>query len=528
MRLLIAALVATLISAPANARDWWVAETDNFIIKSEDDQENTRQFAIELERFDMALRTLQNMTIGEEQASPSTKLTVYRFGDVGDIGRMAGSSGVAGFYIPRAGDSVSYTPAREQRRRSMSVTNVSRNRAERTRLDEVSVLQHEYVHYFMMQHFPAAYPSWYVEGYAELLATTRFNDDGSFHIGDPPQYRAYQIFRMRQFQIEDMLNAEHDLGGREAYQFYGTGWLFAHYLNFDPERYVQLNNYLVAIGQGADSLEAGREFFGDLEAINRELLDYRDGPFPGYDVRPADYIEPSVTLRRMTDAEEALIREEMQLRRGVGKDGADEIADRIRQDMAEFPNDPYAMALLARAEYTAEDYEAADAAATRLIEIAPDMIDGYLYKSYAAIERIEDEPAWAETARNYAGEALSRDVDDPRPRIAYFFSFVEEKTEAPEQAIIALEGAFDTAGSDPGYRILLGRQLLFENRLDTARSVLLPISFRGHNQGPPEDEDEDEEDTPSLDEVMRLIDAGDRDGALAEMDAIIHYEPEED
>ncbi|WP_343808342.1 hypothetical protein [Alteraurantiacibacter aestuarii] len=526
MRLFFAALTAMIVSAPAAAQDWWVAETNNFIIKSQDSEENTRQFAVELERFDMALRTLQNMTIGEEQPTPATKLTVYRFGDTGDIGRMAGQSGVAGFYIPRAGDSVAYTPARAERRRSMSVTDTSRNRARAARLDEVSVLQHEYVHYFMMQNFPAAYPAWYVEGYAELLATVRFNDDGSFHVGDPPQYRAAQIFRMSQFQLEDMLDQEHDLAGREAYQFYGTGWLLAHYLNFNPERLAQLNEYLIAIGQGEHSLEAARRIFGDLRAIDRELLSYRDGPFPGLDVNPADYVEPVAEMRPMTAIEQALISDEMRLRRGVGKDESKDLASRIRRDMASFPDDPHALTLLASAEYGAENFEAAEATARRLLEVDPNSVEANLILSYVAIERIEDDPSWMAAAQDFAGKALAADMDDPRPRIAYYYSFVEADQDPPESAIIALEQAFDTAGSDAGYRILLSRQLLVENRLDSARSVLLPISFRGFN--PDSGQDEEDEDEPSLNKIMDFIAEGNRDAALTMMDELIDDEDDED
>ena len=524
MRLWIAALAALIVATPAAAQRWHVAETNNFIVKSEDGEEETRQFAIDLERFDMALRTLQDMPIGEEQPTKATKLTVYRFGDIGDIGRMAGVSGVAGFYIPRAGDSVAFTPQRERRRRSNSVVNRDR-REEVQRLDAVSVLQHEYVHYFMMQHFPAAYPSWYVEGFAELMATTRFNENGSFHVGDPPQYRAYQIFQMRQFPLSDMLNAEHDLAGREAYQFYGTGWLLTHYLNFN--KYAELTEYLTAIGQGEDSLTAAERIFGDLDEIDEILRDYRDGPFPGIDVLPADYAEPQVSVRAMSEIEERMIMEEMQLRRGTDKDEAQSLASSIRRDIAAAGESPQALYLLARAEYSAENYDAAEQAAQRLIALDADSVEGNLMMSWVSLERIEDDPSWAEPAREYAAAALDGDMADPRSRIAYYASWFEAKEEAPMNAIIALEDAFETAGSDPAYRVILGRQLVLEDRLDSARIVLMPIAFRGHNQGPEEDEEVDEDAPPSLNDVMRSINAGDRDTALAELDEILNWEPED-
>jgi hypothetical protein len=528
MRLLIAAFALLFTASPA-AAEWWRAETNNFVIISEDSEEDVRRFSVELERFDMALRYLQNMPIGEPQPTPATKLTVYRFGSVSDIGRMAGSPGVAGFYIPRAGDSVSFTPARQDRRRSMTVVNVDRSRNRQAELDTVSVLQHEYIHYFMMQHFPAAYPAWYVEGYAELLATIRFNEDGTFHVGDPPQYRAFQIFQLRQFPIEDMLNQQHELSGYEGFQFYGTGWLLAHYLNFDPQRLAQLNEYLVAIGEGEDSLTAARRIFGDLDEIDRALRAYRDGPFPGYDVTMPGYVEPQVQMRPLTAIEEQLIREEMELRRGVSKDDAANIAGDIRRKAGDpMPGDPHALGLLARAYWHAEDYDNALATAERLMQLDDSNIIGPLVASWVASERSEEDPSWQERAVQYAADALFIDEHDPRSRIAYYYSFLAADMEVPENAVIALEQAFDTAGSDPTYRVFLSRQLIYEDRLDAAKQVLQPIAFRGHNQGPrEEDEDDDREGPPSLDDIMAKINEGDRDAALTMMDALIDWEPED-
>lgn len=523
---LIAALFLLLVATPAAAQEWFEAETNNFIIRSRDSEANTRQFAIELERFDMALRTLQNMPIGQEQPSRSTKLTVYRFGDQRDIALMAGApgSGIAGFYISHAGDSVAFAPVKEDDGRSNGIA-AERNRRleELARLDSRSVLKHEYVHYFMMQHFPAAYPRWYVEGYAELLATTRLNPDGSFHVGDAPQYRAYQVLQMNQFPLEEMLDSKHRLSGRDAYQHYATGWLLSHYLNFDPERRSQLTSYLAAIGQGEDSLTAARRIFGDLKAMDRELVRYRRGALPGIDVKPADYREPAVELRPMTAAEIALIREEMRLRQGVPKSERADIADDVRRKASAFGDDPHALGILARAELAAKNYPAADAAAERLVQRAPDAILGWLVRSWAAAEQAAADPAQGKKAREFAVRAATLDSADPRPKLVYYRSYAKAGQEAPEMAIIALEEAFTSAGSDVGYRILLARQLLVENRLGDAKTVLLPIAFRGHNQG----DDDSGDDKPSVDKLLQLVTDADRDGALAMIDKLLKPDDED-
>ena len=41
------------------------------------------------------------------------------------------------------------------------------------------VLFHEYAHHFMLQYAPAAYPAWYVEGFAEVVSTASFERKGA-------------------------------------------------------------------------------------------------------------------------------------------------------------------------------------------------------------------------------------------------------------------------------------------------------------------------------------------------------------
>jgi hypothetical protein len=145
-----------------------------------------------------------------------------------------------------------------------------------------------------------------------------------------------------------------------------------------------------------------------------------------------------------------------------------------------------------------------------------------------ALERTEDDPAKAAEARSFARSAAAQDRNDPRALINYYYSYVEAKETPPEDAIIALETAFDHAGSDPGYRILLARQLVSENRMPAALSVLLPIAFEGHGQSDEEIAKEEKSDEPSLGKLLRLVNAGDRDAAIAMMDKMFDDEEEED
>lgn len=519
MRILLAALAALVLAAfPARAQEWHRAETAHFIVKSRDSEEATRAFAQTMERFDRGLRFLMGLPEDHVETSQANKPVIYRFGDYTDMSRMYGNAGagVGGFFISRAGDAVAFAPARRQR------SNNSRERRDRTDSIE-QVLLHEYTHYFMMMNYPAAYPRWYSEGYAEMVSTMRFNDDGSFHIGDPPQSRGGFINDRPLSNLNEMLDADRQLTGYDAFQHYVTGWLFSHYMSFDPAREARLREYLVAIGNGEDSLTAARRIIGDLDQVQRELVRYKQGPFPGYNVRPNVTASPEVTVTPITGVEADLIDAEYTLKRGVTRAQARSLAGRLRTAVQQYPDSSNAFALLAEAENDAGNPGAAETAAARAVELDAGNQRAWLVRASATLERAKTDPALYDVARQHIQRARRLDMDDPRPLIAYYKSFYQQTNGAdlPEQAIIALETAYDEAGDDIEYRLLMGRQLLMEERFREARVVLLPALYSGHTY----EAEEEDEFTP--DRLFEAIDAADRARSIEWINKALEP-PEED
>ena len=509
-----------MISAPARA-EWWEAETAHFVVRSEASEAATREFALELERFDRALRLLQGMSTEEEDIGRANKPTVYRFGYAKDIAIMIGASGsgVAGFFIPRAGASVGFAPVKSAK---IETKSASMREDRRNQLDPRSVLFHEYTHYFMMQHFPGAYPRWYVEGYAELMATMRINDDGSYHVGDPPQYRAFQIFEMRDFPLKEMLDPDYRLSGLDGLQHYATGWLLTHYMSFDPARLEKLRAYLKAIGKGENGLEVATREFGDLGELQSQLRKYKKGPFPGFDIS-AGNVPPKVALRRITGIEEAAIREEMRLMRGpLDTDDAKDIALDVGRLLASDADNLHLLGLLGRAQIGARQYAEAEGTGAKIVALDEANRDGWMIRAAAGLGLATSDPVKAVAARDHATQAAKLDRTDPRPLILYYLSYIRAQETPSETAVLALETAFKQAGSDATYRLLVAHQMLLDNRLDTARHVLMPIAFRGHRTAEPKDETD-----PTLPRVLKLIDAGDRDAALAMTGKMIADEEDE-
>ena len=478
MRRLLLLAAVTFIATPAQA-EWWEARTDHFIVYSEDTQAATRQFAEELERFDMSLRSLQNMKFDRAQ-SDSRRLTVCRSGDTDDIGRLAKSQGVAGFYIPQIAGSVAFTPAKAESSFGGSIT--SRRRDKRTDLDPKSVLLHEYTHHFMFQHFSAAYPSWYREGFAETAATLEFRPDGSFHVGNPPQYRSDMLFNnMVTLSAEQLLTNSDRPDIIDVLNQYSMGWLLNHYLSFEPSRRGQLTNYLRLVNSGSTSAAAARQAFGDLRKLDADLLRYKNSRrLGGADVKIANYTPPQVSLRKLTADEEAIMGVKLRSKSGVTRKMAGGVAADARAVAAKYPQSYAIQLALAEAEFDDRQFDRAEAAADRAMALRPDAVDPIIYKSLVLLERGKDDKKHLAAARSWAAKAYEADSDHAAPLLLNYLTYFYEGGAIPESALIGLERAFEFAPYSSDVRVVLTRQLLAEGKGKLARTVLMPLAVSPH------------------------------------------------
>ena len=477
--------------APANA-EWWEAKTEHFVIYSEDNEQKTRAFAVELERFDHALRSLQTVKFAPI-TSDSQRVTIYRSGDVDDIGRLA--PGAAGFYIPRM-NPVAFTPARSTRNTQGSIV----KRDSRTDLDPRSVLFHEYAHQFMFQNFEAGYPSWYIEAFAETAATIVLKDDGTFHLGNPPQYRSDALFNsLMTVTPQSLLASTAKPDFEDFYGYYSVGWLMNHYLTFEPSRQGQLKTYLRLVNGGMDSGPAARQAFGDLNKLGSEIGRYKSrGRLGGAIVRPATKPNLNVSMRRLAADEESVMKVRMRSKAGVSRKIARGVAADARAIAQRYPNSLLVNIELAEAEFDAENYTAALAAVDRALQIQPNSIEALIRKGQILVELGKKNKQQLAAARPFLAKANQLDPANPEPLYFNYLSFYHSGQAIPESAIIGLERAYDSARQDSGLRLVLARQLLAEKKGQLAREILLPLGLNPHES----------KNKKKMRDVIELIDAG--------------------
>lgn len=465
---------SALLIAPGMAHaDWHEASTDHFVVYSEDSPERLERFATQLERFDKALRTLRKLP--GEPVGDANRVTVYVVPSTATVARLAGSHNIAGFYRGRAGGSMAVVPRRAG--------------TDALDLTAQAILLHEYTHHLMLSLWPhAAFPSWFVEGYAEFHATARFEKDGAVSFGLAPQYRGYGLLAGNALPADKMLTAEgRKLNEQQRDGLYGRGWLLTHFLTFGGNRPNQLVTYLSEINKGTPPLDAGTKVFGDLKELDRELERYKRGKFQGRRVPAALFTVGSVKIRKLTPGEAATMDVRIVSKNGVNEKTAPDVYEQAKKAAAPFPNDPGAQIVLAEAAYDAGDYAEAEAASDRAIAADPKAIDAHVYKAMArmavAAKAGDTSKASWSAIRKIITTANRIDPDDPEPLILFYRSFAEAGQTPTRNARDGLYSAFALGPQDRGLRMNAAMSHLEEGKPAIARELLKPLAYDPHSQG---------------------------------------------
>lgn len=479
MRLSFAVAVVgmAMIAQPASAA-WLEASSDHFIIYSDTNEKQLRDFATRLERFDRGLRQLFLPDVPEDEGRRSNRLRIYVVSDYGDVRQLCGRGcpNVLGFYVPRAGGSVAFTPRRYGSGSSAD-------------LDAETVLLHEYAHHFMYANFTAAYPAWYSEGFAEFNATARFERDGELGFGAPAAHLAYSLIRGNVLSLEQLLDsASRRLDPVESEAVYSRGWLLTHYLTFNPDRSGQLRAYIEALNNGTPSVEAGKTAFGDLKKLDRELNRYLVSRRMKYVLLPADKLPIGrIDIRPLSAGAAAMMPVHMRSTRGVTDEGARDLLPEARRRAAPYPDDPVVQAQLAEAEFDVGNDAEAEAAADRALKADPKNMAALLYKGRvlvrrAAAAKAADDATWR-AARSWFIKANKIDPNAAEPLFLYYDSFHAAGVTPTANAVLGLNRAFELAPEDHEIRLSFSYQALADNQPKLARAALAPIAFSPHASG---------------------------------------------
>lgn len=517
MRYLAVALALTCLPGMARA-DWYEASSTNFVVYADDSAADVKRFAERLEYFHGAMEVITGQEV--LPPSPSNRVTVFAVKSLTELKRIFGdtNSAVAGFYVPRAGRSVAFVPPP--------------GGASRLNIDPMTILLHEYTHHFMISNSSFSAPRWYQEGGAEFFSATRFQQDGTVALGLPQDGRYNEFRYAREVSAEDLLDPDaYEKHRREGIydSFYGKSWLLFHYLIFDEERRGQMGQYLRLLVAGRKMREAAEEAFGDLDKLDINLQGYMNKPrLMTMEFRPGQLEAGPVKLRRLSQAEEAIMPVRIRSTRGVDDKIAAELVEQARAVVGQYPEDAAVLTALAEAEFDAGNDAEAIAAADKAIAIDPSQVNAYLQKGYALFrmadeefypkpkkdeEGEEKEPASGADEQADADEGVAAEVqrkelldperaaearvryraalepflalnaienDHPLPLLFLYRSYGSRGAQPTATAVQALERAAELAPFDYGLKLMLITQWIRDKEYDKARIPLEAVAYSPH------------------------------------------------
>ncbi len=474
MRWLALLLTCILFSSPAKA-EWREVKTRHFLIYSSGAEKSLRDFAIKVERFDTVLR--ERFRVPDEDSSQ--RLMIFLMSSSDEVQRAMGggkdSRNVAGFYTGMVSGSLAVVDRRQS--------------GEKLALDGDTILFHEYAHHFMLHYFPAAYPAWYIEGFAEFMATTEFTPEGNAKIGLPAYYRSYGLVAGPELLSEKLLaiNAN-DLKSDEAQDaFYGRAWLMVHYLDRAVGREGQLTAYLQGINAGKTSLDSARATFGDLKQLDKELATYLRGKLT-YATRrkptPAP-TELSITTLSPAASESVLIR--LRSMRGVDLAEAKALVPKFKAVAAKYPDDAEAWYWLAQGYADADQDIEAQTALANALKIKPGLSRALLLRGEIVVRKAiadkKDDPAVWKAARSLIVKANRADVNDPLPLYRYYESWQQQGVAPAQSAKDGLRRVFELVPESSDVRANFAAMLAEEGQYASAINVIKPLAFDPHDSG---------------------------------------------
>lgn len=461
-------LVAGLLALwpMAAMAEWREAKTPHFLIYSQGSEKSLRERARRLEAVHYLMLRANNVA---DDPHPY-RVRVYVVPTVRDIWKMMEkpNQDVAGFYRPRTEGPVAFIPEAEQNGLNAQV-----------------VLFHEYAHHFMLQNFPVAYPSWYVEGFAELVSTASFEQAGKITYGKVADHRSYE-FEARVVNARDMLMETYRDKAHKTGLIYGDAWLLTHYLTRSTERAGQLRAYLAAVNRGAPATEA-MAAFGDLGKLSRDVSAYLSAANFGYVAVPIpETIGQNIQIRTLDIDEAALLPLAMEFTKPMAKPEAQAFLARVESETSKFPNSIPALTLRAEVELDGDAVDSALATTDRLLALAPQDARAHYWKGEALLARAkaakDDRAEILKTARREIIASNKLDSEDPLPLIAFYKVSAMMGVNA-ENAIAGLTRAQEIVPQDHALRLTLASALIAKGDTSRAARLLRPLAFSPHKDG---------------------------------------------
>lgn len=451
-------IMLLVAAAPAHA-GWLVAETKHFRLYSKGSRDALVKSAAQLEDFHALLVEVTGRDL-RPGAPPLEVVNVDVLADALPYASVPHS--VAGFYRASEGGIIAFAEMGRQL------------------MNGQEILFHEYAHHFMLGVGGAAYPAWYVEGFAEYFAPSLFRP-GWVEFGRLSANRLSWLKRPQWLPLETVLGWRPKEEATGNPQLYAQSWLLTHYLMRTPAMREKWLAYLKDVAGGGHPVESFRRHVdSDLVRFQGRLRDYLASAQLTYSRYERSPVEPAaIKVHEMPPSADRLLLPMMAIQQGLLPSQHSRILTDIRRLAGEIgPNDVMAAHALALAELRLGDRRRAQEILEQLVAQNPDhpVLLRWLAEALAPEDR---SVSLADVDR--AKSLLTRSIRvDPRDwRTLYVYVRLHPQPLTPDVLQMMLR-TWELAPQVGGVVMNTAIALALVGRMDDASTVLEPLANAPH------------------------------------------------
>lgn len=343
-----------VISGQQNASNWFRAESQHFIVFSDAKQQDVSQLLDKLERFDYLLRLY---TKADANTANTQKITLYYMAKVRDLNQIDKSQPAyaIGLYNSCALGVQGFGAHMYYR------VNPDRALEKQPENEGLTYIFEAYARHFLYRYTNLRAPTWYIDGFAQYFASTRFSDTETLIGIAPKSIGNYLAFmsngHRRSLDYTDILlqndSKGHNYAGTAGVQleFQARSWILTHYVLSSTEN-VQYFRRFIALGlQGVEPTQAFEQAFGyKVSKLNNVLWKYR--------IQTAKALKLNLTAGGASDiqfsslpaAANNLLLADSALKACPAPKAGMALLDKVRSEAKKFPHSDLAQFILSRAE----------------------------------------------------------------------------------------------------------------------------------------------------------------------------------
>lgn len=326
------------------SKDWVKAESEHFIFHSDVGEKETLKYLEKLEKFHFLLGALHN-NIDDNNYE---KFNVYFLDDRAKyrIIRPNLSYDAYGFVTTCTSGLQGFSNYDgDIDKKSSDLLKTSQN-------DSQVVLFHEYTHIFMLKHLGRSYPKWFIEGFAEYYSTIRFDETKAI-VGLPSGWRYSTLKSGKKIKYQDIINENEAVynSKNDVFAFYAQSWLLVHYLYSTTELKEKFIKYLDIRGTHKNKTEAFELAMGiKIKDLDAKLSQYLEKSInaQNYTIKKSFKFDAKIT--KYPNSAKSLLLFDAAVNSCPYKEDKEKLYEKITSETAKFPNDEYAMRVLANAQ----------------------------------------------------------------------------------------------------------------------------------------------------------------------------------